>query len=380
MKMPIEHSSQEVITSIEPYALVQKLPEPTQTSWGRFEFVSILMVRVRTESGLEGVGEALARFAPKAHAELVNELLAPRLIGQPLNDISNHWISMSRAYSGRPGGVLIEAISAIDIALWDLLGKLFKKPISALLGGATGGQVPVYGASIPWSEITISIDRMQALSDKGFQHIKAKIGGPADHAIKHTEMLAKHCPEGVTLSVDANWAFDRNDASLVADCLAANKFLWFEEPLHPDDEDGYIALSREAKIPLALGESNYTAAQSRRLLEEGVITYLQPNVTRTGGISETWKSIKLAESHGALYAPHVGMSGIVCEAASLQLARAADNLACVEAPATANLFRSEFCDLKSIAERAKTGSVSVPDRPGLGISVDWDAIERMTIK
>ncbi len=130
-------------------------------------------------------------------------------------------------------------------------------------------------------------------------------------------------------------------------------------------------------VPIAAGESNYTLDQAAPLVRDRTLSFLQPNVTRAGGISETLRMARMAAEHDVAYAPHVGMSGIICEAASLHLAAAMPNARVMECPATANLFKSELADLAPGAVRAKDGMLEVPQGPGLGITVNWDAVASM---
>ncbi len=111
------------ITEVIAHPLTQTLPKPTVTSWGEYSEVSMVLVEVRTDAGITGVGETLARFAPRAYAEIIETLLKPRLVGREASDIAAHWATMRRALSGRAGGMLIEAIAGVDIALWDILGQ-----------------------------------------------------------------------------------------------------------------------------------------------------------------------------------------------------------------------------------------------------------------
>lgn len=136
------------ITDVIAHPLTQQLPQPTVTSWGKYSEISMVLVEVRTDAGIVGVGETLARFAPKAYAEAIETLLKPRLVGQNPTDVTALWRSMRRALSGRSGGMLFEAIAGVDIALWDIMGKVAGMPIHRLLGGMGRTEVPCYAASV----------------------------------------------------------------------------------------------------------------------------------------------------------------------------------------------------------------------------------------
>ncbi|MBY6048982.1 mandelate racemase/muconate lactonizing enzyme family protein [Vannielia litorea] len=365
------------ISEIKVFPLVQRLPQPTRTSWGTYDSVSILLVEVRTASGLSGVGEALARFAPQGYAELIESALAPRLIGQDATAISARWADMRRALSGRAGGMLIEAISAVDIALWDILGKAANMPIWQLLGGVGRSHVPVYGASVRWGDDAQADADVDAMLSRGLTDMKVKIGGPVDKACARIARVRARAGEAITLTADSNWAYTLDEAELVARALEANNYAWFEEPLRPEDEAGYRSLHRRSRVPLAAGESNFTLDQAMPLIRDRVLSVLQPNVTRSGGITETRRMAELAAMHDVAYAPHVGMSGIICEVASLHLGAAMPNTRTMECAANPNLFRDGLADIAPGHARIENGSVAVPTGPGLGLTLDWDAVKEL---
>jgi L-alanine-DL-glutamate epimerase-like enolase superfamily enzyme len=365
------------ISEVIAHPLSQTLPRPTVTSWGEYTEVSICLVEVRTDAGITGVGEALARFSPKAYAELIETSLAPRLIGQNPTNITAHWHSMRRALSGRGGGMLIEAISGIDIALWDILGKVANMPIHRLLGGVGRTEVPCYAASVNWGSDEFMDGELDRYLEKGFPRIKVKIAKPVKDACRRIERLRRRAGDEVDLCVDANWAYTLAEAIEVGRALSANGFFWFEEPLRPEDEDGYEELHRRCDTPLAAGESNYTLDQSMRLVANRTLAYLQPDVARSGGITETRRMAEFAAAHDVQYAPHIGMSGIICETASVHLAAAMPNLAAMECETDASPFKTWITGQPPGADRQKKGMVPVPNGPGLGVEVDWDAVKRL---
>lgn len=367
---PAEHTIAEVIV----HPLVQWLAQPTQTSWGRYETVSILIVELRTDSGLTGYGEVLGRFAPHAYAALITDALAPRIIGQDALAIGALWARMRRALSGRAGGMLVEAIAGVDLALWDIAGKVAGLPLWRLLGGAGRRQVPVYAASVNWADDAQADAAVDGFRERGFDRIKIKIGGPADAAIRRIACVRQRAGDDATLYADANWAFDRTDALRVGRALADHGYAWFEEPLRPEDEDGYATLHQACGVPLAAGESNYTLDQARGQIEAGVLAYVQPNITRAGGLSETRRIAEHARAHDVAYAPHVGMSGILCEVASLHLAAAQPNTAVLECACAPSQLKDGLADLAPGYLRARNGMLAVPDGPGLGIEIDRRAL------
>lgn len=366
-----------VITDVIAHPLTQTLPRPTVTSWGAYTDVSIVLVGVHTSEGLVGVGECLARFAPRAYANIIETLLKPRLVGRDAKAIAAHWQGMRRALSGRAGGVLMEAMSGVDIALWDILGKAAGLPIATLLGGVGRREVAVYAAAVNWVDDAAADDELDRYIDRGFTNIKVKVANPVEDACRRIERLRARAGDGIGLCVDANWAYGLDDAIRLADALHANGYDWFEEPLRPEDEAGYEALARRTRVPLAAGESNYTVDQARRLIQSRTLSVLQPDVARAGGITETRRMAAFAEAFDVAYAPHIGMSGIVCETASVHLAAAMGNFRIMECEGDESPFKTALADLAPGCLRARNGTLDVPQGPGLGLTIDWDAVKRL---
>jgi L-alanine-DL-glutamate epimerase-like enolase superfamily enzyme len=365
------------ITDVIAHPLTQSLPNPTVTSWGTYSQVSIVLVEVRTDQGLVGVGETLARFAPKAYAELIETSLKPRLVGQDARDIRGLWQQMRRALSGRAGGMLIEAIAGVDTALWDILGKAANMPIAKLLGGMGRDRIDVYAAAVNWVEDDAADRELECFIADGFPRIKVKVSKPVRDACRRIERLRKRAGDRVELCVDANWAYNLEEAVEVSKALAANGYFWFEEPLAPEDEDGYEALRARSEVPIAAGESNFTVDQAQRLIANRTLSYVQPDVARSGGISETLRIAQYASVHNVGYAPHIGMSGIVCETASVHLAAAMANFRLLECECDRSPFKTELADLKPGCLRQRDGTLDVPHKPGLGIEIDWRAVARL---
>jgi galactonate dehydratase len=365
------------ITDVIAHPLTQRLPKPTVTSWGAYDEVSICLVELRTDAGITGVGEALARFSPKAYAELIETSLKPRLIGRNPTDITALWHDMRRALSGRSGGMLFEAISGVDIALWDILGKFANLPIHRLFGGMGRKQVPVYAAAVNWGEAASMASELERYLAQGFPRIKIKIAKPVREACKRIAELRRRAGDDIDLCVDANWAYTLEEAVEVGRALTDNGYFWFEEPLRPEDEDGYVELHRRCAMPLAAGESNYTLDQAMRLVSSRTLSFLQPDVARAGGITETRRMVEFAAAHDVQYAPHIGMSGIICETASIHLAAAMPNIRAMECETDASPFKTWITGAAPGAERQKNGMFPVPEGPGLGLEIDWDAVRRL---
>lgn len=291
-----------LISDVVAHPLSQTLPKPTVTSWGTYHKVSMVLVEVRTDAGIVGVGEVLARFSPKAYAELIETSLKPRLIGQDARNIGALWQSMRRSLSGRAGGMLIEAIAGVDIALWDIMGKAAGMPIARLLGGIGREAIEVYAAAVNWVDDAEADRELERYIGEGFPRIKVKMANPVREACRRIERLRKRAGDDIELCVDANWAYDLDQAIEVGRALSANGYFWFEEPLAPENEQGYVELRKRCDVPLAAGESNFTADQAHRLVANRTLSILQPDVARAGGISETRRMADYAALHDVGYA------------------------------------------------------------------------------
>jgi galactonate dehydratase len=368
------------ITDVIAHPLSQTLPTPTITSWGVYSQVSMVLIEVRTDAGIVGIGEVLARFSPKAYVELIETSLKPRLIGQDARNIAALWHSMRRALSGRSGGMLIEAIAGIDIALWDILGKAAGLPIAKLLGGMGRERIDVYAAAVNWVEDEQADRELERYIGEGFSRIKVKMANPVKDACRRIERLRQRAGDDVGLCVDANWAYNLDQAVEVGRALSANGYFWFEEPLAPENEQGYAQLRKRCDVPLAAGESNFTTDQAQRLVASRTLSILQPDVARAGGITETRRMADYAAHHDVGYAPHIGMSGIICETASVHLSAALPNFQVMECECDLSPFKRDLADLAPGCIRQQNGTLDVPTGPGLGIEINWDAVSRLRIQ
>ena len=359
-----------IIRHVTAHPLRVTLPKAQRTSQGDFPAVEILVVEVETESGIVGIGEGLARRGARGYAAMVDDVLTPRLLGHDARDRRRLWRAMRGALTGRPGGQLVEALSAVDIAFWDIAGKLAGEPVHRLLGGMGRQSVRAYASSINWLDDATVEAEVEALSRKAFGEIKVKLGKPVKNAVARAALVRRLAPD-LLLGVDANWAYDVDEAMFIGRALSDLGYDFFEEPIVPQDRAGYRRLSQHLPIRLAAGESDYVAAEALISLEDRSIGMIQPDVTRSGGITETWRITELAAAHHVAYAPHVGWSGAICVAASLHLAAAAETFRTFECMVYDNPLRDELCVPRvGSAGQLVDGELPVPQGPGLGIELD----------
>lgn len=370
------------IASVRAHPLRATLATVQRTSQGDWPALEIVIVEIETECGLTGIGECLARRGAAGYARFIETALAPKLIGRSTHDRRALWAAMRGTLTGRTGGMLIEAIAGIDIALWDLAGQAAKQPIWRLLGGMGRRSVVAYASSLNWGDDARAEQELASALARGFRQVKVKIGKPADAAIRRVRMLRRLAGDSIMLAVDANWIYDADEALAVGKALADEGYGWFEEPIHPDDHAGYRHLRRHLPVRLAAGESDFTAADSADLVEDRTLGLIQPDVARSGGITETWRIAEHAALHHVAYAPHVGWSGGVCSAASVHLAAAAESFLTFECMVFDNPLRQALTVpvLGDVGRLEADGTLAVPDTPGLGVTLDREALARHLIR
>jgi L-alanine-DL-glutamate epimerase-like enolase superfamily enzyme len=370
------------IAAVRAHPLRAVLGTAQRTSQGDWPSLEIVIVEVETACGLVGIGECLARRGAAGYARFIADVLVPKLIGRSAHDRRALWAAMRGTLTGRTGGMLIEAIAGIDIALWDLAGKAAGQPVWRLLGGAGRREVVAYASSLNWGDDARAERELAAALARGFRQVKVKIGRPAAAAISRVRMLRRLAGDDVMLAVDANWIYDADEAMAVGRALADAGYGWFEEPIHPDDHAGYRHLRRHLPIRLAAGESDFTAGDSAALVEDRTLGLIQPDVARSGGITETWRIAEHAALHHVAYAPHVGWSGGVCAAASVHLAAAAESFLTFECMVFDNPLRQGLTHpvVGDVGGLSAIGMMAVPEAPGLGIALDPEALGRHLIR
>ncbi len=368
------------IAAIRAIPLTAPMQSGTRTSQATYDKVSIVLVELRTTDGIVGYGECLGRFGAPAYADFINTVLVPPLLGQDAFAIRRHWLRMRAALTGRAGGMLIEAIAGVDIALWDVVGKALGQPVHRLLGGMGRPAVDCYASSINWADVATMQSQARAVTAMGFKAIKVKLGQPVEQAIAAAAAVRAATGDGMRLGVDANWAYSLDEAMRVGHALHDLGYWFFEEPIVPEDIAGYRQLRSRLPIMLAAGESDYTVAHAAELVRDRLVGIIQPDVARAGGISETRDIATLAQAFHVGYAPHVGWSGAVCVAASLQLAAAMPAFTSFECMFIGNPLRDVLANEPvGAVSQLSGGQLPVPTGPGLGITINLDAVERYRV-
>ena len=343
-------------------------PPPARRRYAYSETIDTVLVRLETDGGVIGWGECKAPVAAPATAALVTELLAPIVTGTSLDEIAVTWERMYAAMRvrGHDSGFWLEAISGVDIALWDAWGRTLGQPVHALLGGAFRDRVPVYASGLPAAGTPAGLAdlraRAEALRAPGWTAVKMAIGvSPEADVASVREVRAVFD----TVYADAAGQYDVRQALHVGRRLEELGVGFFEMPVPPENVDGYRELATRLEVPLAL-DSLATAHRALEFLRVGALHLLQPDVCRAGGVTGTMRIAALADAFGAQATPHVSIGSAVHFAASLSCAAAMPNFSVMEHWIGDNPLAAVATDL----DAPDRGLRTVRTGPGLGITVD----------
>jgi D-galactarolactone cycloisomerase len=371
------------ITAVRTHVLEAKLSQPFAYSRAWYDTRMAMVVEIETDAGLVGWGEC---YGPARMTSAVVKTIAPWLIGQDPLCTDVLWQDIyARLRDHGQKGVVIQGLSGIDIALWDIKGKHFGVPVHRLMGGARRTEVQAYATGLYRAK---SGDPLRYLAEEaagyaaeGFKAVKLKVGfGVAEDAAVTRAVRAAIGPD-VALMVDANHAFDAIAAIRLGRMIEEHDIGWYEEPVPPEDLAGYRAVKAALSIPIAGGECEFTRFGFRDLLVSRAVDIVQPDTCAAGGLSECKKIADMAEAFGVRYNPHVWGTGIAI-AASLQLlavlpTHTPTSLAplepMLEFDRTEHPIRQAL--LTQPIEHSR-GVVRVPDGPGLGIEIDRKALKR----
>jgi D-galactarolactone cycloisomerase len=326
-----------------------------------------IVVRVLTDEALTGVGEAFAYGAPLAVCNVIEESLAPLLQGQdPLNieALADLMHRGTMIYGRR--GLAMFAISGVEIALWDLLGKARNASVGELLGGVVRPRLPAYASLMRYASPADVARACRHFVAQGFRMLKV-------HQIDVTSVRAAREAVGpdIELMLDTNCPWDPAQALAMARALVPFRLFWLEEPVWPpEDYRGLARVAEATEIPIALGENESTRFGFSEIIDRRAGDILQPSVTKVGGISEFKKIVDLAQAAGLPVAPHSFYFGPGL-AATLHLAASFGGAMPVEFPT--GEYEAPIL-AKPIA--AIDGWVDVPQGPGLGVEINEDAVRR----
>jgi L-alanine-DL-glutamate epimerase-like enolase superfamily enzyme len=381
------------ITALETYFLSAPLPQAVRTSNSTIARVSEVIVRLRTDAGLVGIGEGHGPFLFQAGPEGLRavgeivERLRPLVVGRDPFSVERIWQDMFALTYTSVRGIppltrqqrpLVTAMSAIDIAIWDLMGKAVGRPVHALLGGALRERVPAYVTGFYYRDGERPDDLVREARmyvDKGYRTLKVKVAGlPPEADLERVRLIRETVGQDVALMLDANQGWDLPTALRAARLFEPCNVFWLEDPMPWYDERQSLArLKAATSIPIAAGETEYTPFGLRTMVAEGLVDYLIIDSTWAGGLTTWKKAAVLAEMYqvpmAAHHDPQIHVHAVAASPTGFILESFAD-------PTRDPLWFELFRERPEIVD----GFMAVPDAPGLGLELRDDTLEKYGVK
>jgi len=376
------------ITGIKTYVL-QQLIDGNSFGWSQrvTNRRQAVICEVSTDEGIQGVGEAFYFGGPaKIAADIITDVYGPLLMDKDPLDTSVIWDCLYN-WTRDQGmkGVTVSALSAIDIALWDIKGKALGLPVFKLLGGAYRNKARAYATGLyePQNVPDVTqalVNEALGYKKEGFSGMKLKVGYGIDKDVAYVKAIREAIGEDTYLMVDANHAYNSSEAIELARKIERFDIHWFEEPVPPEDLDGYREVRKKSKILIAGGECEYTRFGFRNLINLRAVDILQPDLCAAGGFTEMMKITAMASAANIPLIPHVWGTNVGL-AASLQFFAGLPHFPERRFPAepffeydrSPHPFREEVTLEKFVL---KEGYLDIPDRPGLGVSLDLKYLEK----
>lgn len=371
------------ITDVETIPLAHTLPEGRglgdARGFGRSRETTLL--RLETDAGLVGWGEA---FAPGSIvAATVDELFADDVVGMDPFAVES---LADRSYADPyhfGGDVFVQsAVSALDVACWDVIGKSVDRPIHTLLGGTSRESLVPYASTMYFTEEERPLEEpIQRAVDAGFTAAKIKIGAGLEDDLERVRVAREVLGEDGTLMVDMNGNYRPHQAIRTAKAIAEYDVAWIEEPVPPENPSGYRDVKAKVDAPIAAGEAHYGRFAFKELIDDRAVDIVQPNLGRCGGLSEARLIADMASTENVAVHPHVWNSAVGMAAAVQFAASVPDypHTRNVPEPVLLEFDRSENPlreDLLETPFDPSDGTLTVPQGPGLGVTVNEDALER----
>lgn len=366
------------IADIIAYPVTVPVPVERQVTLGIGRMVKrdTVVVKITTDDGIVGWGESHHGRAHLAIATLVNTTLKQLVLGMDASDVNGAWQRIYKFQLGSHGmgAACAMAMSGIDIALWDIRGKAVGWPVYRLLGG-TARKTIAYGGGIAlgYQAPEALVEEVADLTARGFSALKLRLGDTPLADIARVRAVRKHVGEDFDILSDANCAYSLKDARRVLPVLEECRLGWLEEPFPSHDERSYREAKALSRVPLAAGENHFTRFEFSRLIQQEVVTILQPDISKAGGITETIRIAAMASAYKLPIHCHSSMG--INMAATMHVMSAIDNAGYFEGDVSVlNPLRDDLVDPPIRID--SDGTVTPNERPGLGIEVDENFIRR----
>ncbi len=334
-----------------------------------------LIVEIETDEGPTGIGECYHGSAPLVLEKIVQTVLAPVLVGKNPFDLEfNKQAMFQRCKLLGNTGLVTMAVSGLEIALWDIMGKDLGVPIHKMLGSYREW-VPVYvgGLCMGWKPLDELCTEAGRFVDQGFRALKLRVGQGYDKDVACVRKIREVIGPDIRIMLDVNQGYSDAEAMKIIKEYEKDDVFWLEEPVPHDKHDTMVRLRNMSFVNMAAGENSFTLQDFKRVLDSGAVDIIQPDTCKIGGISEMKKVAALAESHQIEVAPHI-IGTSVALAAALQLIGSIPNGGMIEWDASPNNL---FCDgIITTPYELKNGEIKIPDRPGLGVDLNYDFLNK----
>ncbi len=381
------------IVNVEAYWLRCPIPQPKQhrSDYGVLSEFDMALVVVTADNGLQGFGEAKAAVGSSgvcaSIVTCIEQELRPILLQRDPRHINELWERMYNGirdhYALQRGrvfpilgnrGLTIAAMSGVDMALWDLLGKSLHVPVVQLLGGSMRPSMEAY-ASGGWADAEGIGQQLSGYTEKGFRAVKMRVGvmdESVDYSVRRVKAARRALGPDIKIMVDAHGTFSVPEAKQFCRAVEDCNLYWFEEPISPDNKAGTREVRAMTSIPIAAGESEFTRFDIRDLVEYKAVDVVQPDAAIIGGITEAWRVSALASTYQLELAPHCWGSALSFMA-GVNLAFASASAVLIEFSLGANPMMYELVEENIEVNK---GYLPAPERPGLGVTINWDFVKK----
>lgn len=371
-----------VITEIKAQPIEFQLKEEIWSAGSQFSKRSAVIISIKTDDGYEGIGEAFSVKGPSITiCNVIEKELSPLLLGEDPCYISYLWDKMyNNSFLRGRRGIFISGISGIDTALWDILGKKSNLPIYKLLGGFRD-KILAYASAGHYANfkgIKQLREEMEKYVNSGFKAVKMKIGKlTINEDIKRIKAVREVIGSGILLMVDGNRNYDLKSAIKISKAIEKYDINWFEEPVSPDQITASKLVTQKVDIPIAGYETESSIFAFRELIANQALDIVQQDVSMSGGFTECKRIANLAYAWGLKYSPH-SFGSAVALAANLHLVASLPNGYMIEFDQNPSGIRDEL--LYEPIKIDRDGYVHLPQKPGLGIKINMEAMERFKEK
>jgi L-alanine-DL-glutamate epimerase-like enolase superfamily enzyme len=365
------------IVDFKAYPISVRVNNGATLAIGRAVKRDSIVVKVTTESGLVGFGESHHARSANIIAEIVNTTLKDIVLPASADDVVGIW---SKIYewqlrSHGMGAATVMAMSGLDMALWDIRAKSAGWPLYKLLGGSAERKIKAYagGVALGWQDPSALVDEIAPLVELGYKAMKLRVGDTPERDIARVSNVRRVYGAGLTILVDANTGYTVDDVRRVMPVYEELGVDWLEEPFAPSDHTSYARAAKLGKVPLAAGENHYTRFEFARLLDDGVISVLQPDLSKAGGITEVMRIAHTASTWRLPVCPHSSVTALNM-ASTIHLLKSIDNGGYFEADVShGNPFRDGMS--APPYRMLSDGTVELSGGLGIGVEVDDKFLE-----